>query len=360
MSVLLSLPDACLLHILRALDDPPSQLRAAQACTRLHQLSAVDTISIGRHTRAKHNSLLLFLAQHGQHITSMGLGRVRCSMAELPSPSLVQLWISDPFGAFPDEDEADEDEVQGTTATGSNWQGLLPVAATGLTRLSVMANRRQIDAAAMAAGLAALPQLRHLDLSLDSCAVGALPGCSLSGLQHLTYLKLSSRRSDAASIDDGTLQHLSALTTLQELWLRSSSITCAGLSALPCLQQLTAVALMDIPACVGSGSTAATTKLKGMRSLQLYRCTNFQPTVLAVLTQLTGMFLDNTPLAGGVEGTLLLLLHLAGLQQLRQLSLTDTMLEQAPTAEAYSSLLASSCLDGLTLVVDNMPAGEPD
>lgn len=76
MSVL-DLPDACLLAVLQYLvDDAASLCSAARSHSRLQQAAVVTLRSISTVVKTQHqldNSLLLYLHQHGQHISSIEL-----------------------------------------------------------------------------------------------------------------------------------------------------------------------------------------------------------------------------------------------------------------------------------------------
>ena len=76
-SLLLQLPDPCLLEVLRCCaDDPRSLFSAARAHSRLRQAAVLAANSIRpvlKQQQQQADSLLLYLTNHGQHIDSITL-----------------------------------------------------------------------------------------------------------------------------------------------------------------------------------------------------------------------------------------------------------------------------------------------
>jgi hypothetical protein len=95
-SLLLSLPDPCLLKVLQccADDDQRSLFSAARAHSRLHQAAALAlrSVTAAVDTQQKADDVLFFLGEHGQHIDSVTLrGVVDGSPHVLQLPPNLQL-----------------------------------------------------------------------------------------------------------------------------------------------------------------------------------------------------------------------------------------------------------------------------
>lgn len=197
-SRLLELPDSCLLSVLQhAADDLQSLYSAARAHSKLRETAAqaLRSISVEQRQQQQTTSLLLYLAQHGQHVESLTLELEEASQWEpsvddLQLPAKMQLRSLHLTGF----------ELQLQPGNGS--PGML---GTVLKQLQ-LADCAVVDGqAGLASAVMQLPGLEHLSLArthYHATAYYAFPASAdaraheptmasvLRTLQHLTYLEL--------------------------------------------------------------------------------------------------------------------------------------------------------------------------
>jgi hypothetical protein len=198
-SLLLQLPDPCLLEVLCCCaDDPCSLFSAARAHSRLHQAAvlAASSISTVLHHQQQLDSVWLYFTKHGQHIGGIqlaGEAERRITLRQLPRQNLqglsrlhfselrLQLRPTDGLSG-----------VVGTTA---------PVKQLKLDRCRLLDGQEGLVAA-----LVLLPELQHLSLVHNDQQGGPmpLPSAALQALRQLTYLELAG----------GKLQHSDGLQQL--------------------------------------------------------------------------------------------------------------------------------------------------
>jgi hypothetical protein len=212
-SRLLALPDHCLLAVMQCCaDDTRSMISAATAHSRLQwaAVQALSSVSARRLDQARIDSVLLYLAKHGQHVRSLALRGLHPTMhlPELPL-SLTKL----------DSLQLEFMELQ--LQPGSGAQGVLR-AVFPLTRLELSKCSLLDGAQGLAAALVQLPDLEHLKVTEDMLAVcpQAFPTDVLPHLQKLTCLLLGDVGSPNGSIKPRAFVHpLQALTRLVDLQL---------------------------------------------------------------------------------------------------------------------------------------------
>jgi len=155
-------------------------------------------------------------------------------------------------------------------------------------------------------------------------------------------------------ITDEGMQFLCKLTKLQSLELHNiANVTAARLAGLHNLPALKRLGLEDLSCRISASAVPALTQLTaltclklGWEHLSLHQ--QFDPSVLAHMTQLEELQLCNADPAGGASGAAELLARLAQLTKLQVLYLAYVYcLLQCPL-EALSSLTSSSVLRSLT------------
>jgi hypothetical protein len=305
-SWLLELPDSCLMAVLqRTADDLGLQslFSAARAHSKLHETATVALRSISvtnLHWQQAH-SLLLYLAQHGQHVDSLALQEDQKwakPVFHLQLPAKVQ----------PGSLQLPGFQIQ--LQPGKTCRGVLGPAAWKVLQQLRIADCVVLDGqAGLAAALMQLPALEHLSLvrprvfqsafvdrthKLTVMTAGVLPQ-----LQHLTYLELDSVDSMQAESWQAYMQGLELLTHLQDLRLApdwADQQHCFTASMLSGAHQLT--------------------------RLQVSRH-QFEASALAGKTALQHLDLHNCGLTAGTAGLAQLLSHLQHMQALTFLDLSN-------------------------------------
>ena len=249
-----------------------------------------------------------WLQHNGQHLTSLEVSHLADALTQLPCQNLRQLCV-------------EGSDVQ--LGPSSSQPGILH-SCRGLTKLHV----RPSDSLA---ALSAVPDLQHLELDVpynhpDHHTL-RLPGSVLMVLAQLTCLHLS-----GVVVTAESLQHISALQHLQVLHLAKPEVSIISPSNTPGLAQLT-----------------------GLHTLHLSGA-NLDPAVLQDYTQLQHIKLDICALSGANSAAVLL--SVLGRQlQLQDLELSRLQCDWPAAASAFTAITASSRLQGLTLVMDGLPAG---
>jgi hypothetical protein len=368
---LLALPDSCLLAVMQCCaDDPRSLLSAATAHSKL-QRAAVEALSSisaeqlhcalpwpwpSRPARwTRDDSLLLYLAKHGQHVRSLVLtarSHDYVQLLELP-PSLTKL---------------DSLRLEGMGLVrlqpGDGDQGVLR-AGFPLTRLELSRSSLLDGPQALAAALAQLPDLQRLSIcSLEppEATIGpsgtfAFRTDALTHLQKLTCLTLagigccnrasSSSSSSSSGSGDGNaaaaLQPLQALTRLADLELR-------GLEEVA----LDGADLLSFCCLHGDALSGASQLTRLVVSSQ-----ELEPRVLAGKSQLQHLTLRACSVVVPGGGVAQLLSELQHLTQLTHLDLDSSCRWRGaggPPPAAYASLTASSRLQHLDFSYNTLPA----
>jgi hypothetical protein len=326
---LLALPNPCLLAVMqRCVSDNSSILSAATAHSRLQRAAteALRRLSAKLPYQARVDSLLLYLAKHGQHVHSLDLhtSDYRLQLLELP-PSLTKL---------------DSLQLEGMTLQLQpglgGAQGVLRAEFT-LTRLE-LSNCSLLDGAqGLAAALMQLPDLQHLIVGVlvERGRAAHIPPAVLSRLTKLTSLKLQEvdcQDSNSSRARGAALQPPQALTRLADLQLIRS--------------------VCDVTADSLSGADQLT-------RLVLFR-QRFEPRALAGKAQLQHLTLEDwLRIEAGVTQLLSELQHLT---QLTHLDLSDSCGWRGdvggpiPPPAAYASLTASSKLQHLAFRDNTLPA----
>ena len=337
---LLQLPDSCLLAVLRCCaDDPRSLFSAARAHSRLHQAAVLATSSISavlKHQQQA-DSVLLYVTNHAQHVSSISLSLIppaddsaydydtspTISLRELPQ-SLHRLEAL---------------SVRGLHVQLQPAEGFVGVLHAGMPLKELQLDTCQLldGEEGLAAALPLLPGLQHLsmaDSDVDTAQCISVPFLSsvLWELQQLTYLELAACRLQ----DPDSIQHMQALTRLQDLRLDLWSAVSVDASMLSASPQLTSL------------------QLHGSQDEDM--CCRFEAAVLAGRTQLQYLALVDCRIQGGTAGVTQLLSHLQHLQQLTHLAVFCSLQELAP-AVAYSALTASSKLQHLNISDCLLPVG---
>jgi hypothetical protein len=272
-SLLLELPDPCLLAVLQCLaDDPASLFSAARAHSRLHQAAVVALSRITvtmKTTQQQYGSLLPYLGKHGQHVDSMA---IQCGVWH-QLPDNLQLTSLQLDGAL----------VQ--LQPGNGFQGVLrpglPLKQLRLNRCCTL-------------------------LDEQDGVVAALQG--LPALEHFT-------NQDVAAVVWRKLQQLTYLDLYCEPWHNLNEV-----HELP-LQPLTR--LVDLRVC-GLRVRVATNMMSGLDSLTHLALSDatLEPAGLAGKTLLQHLQLPSCSIVGGAAGVTQLLSQLQHLTQLTHLDLT--------------------------------------
>ena len=335
---LLQLPDFCLLAVLRCCaDDPRSLFSAARAHSRLHQAAvlAANSISVVLTQQQQADSVLLYLTNHGQQVSSISL-----SLIPPADDSAYDTGLTISLRELPESlHRLDTLLVRGLHVQLQPGDGF-----AGVLHAEMPLKQLQLDTcelidreAGLAAALPLLPTLQHLSIA-DSDGHTAkyisvpFPSSVLQELQQLTYLELAACRLQ----DPDSVQHMQALTCLQDLRLDLLSAVNVTASTLSGAQQLTRL------------------QLRGSEDAR--RCCRFEGAVLAGRTLLLHFALQECVVQGGAAGVTELLSHLQDVRQLTHLDLGYSLQAIAPTA-AYSALTASSKLQHLDISECVLPAG---
>jgi hypothetical protein len=332
-SRLLALPDHCLLAVMQhCADDTRSVPSAATAHTRLQQaaVAALSSTAPKQLDQARADSLLLYLAKHGQHVRSLALHgqRFDVQLLQLP-PSLTKL-ESLQLEGMRLQLQPGSDGTQGVLRAG------LP-----LTRLELNECTLLDGGQGLAAALMQLPDLQHLGFErlYDKQRRGTFPTDVLTHLTKPTCLKLQDmecRNSCSSSDPSAALQPLQNLTRLADLEL-SRLYCCVAADNLSRADQLTRLVVSEQP---------------------------FQPHALAGKTQLQHLTLERCSFAPDT-GVAQLLSELQQLTQLTQLTHLDLYYScrwfpeedgPSPLPAAYASLTASSQLQHLDFHSNTLPS----
>jgi hypothetical protein len=329
-SLLLQLPDSCLLAVLQCLSVHTSSLcSAAKAHSRLHQAAVVvlDRISTSIKTQQQLDlSMLPYLSKHGQHVGHIYLKgrasvspRVSVSLRQLPPMTKLTSLACISLGL----------QLQ----AGDGFQGVLGAAGLPLKQLQLESCTLLDGVQGLAAALSLLPELEQLwALNIG----GYFPFEALQQLQQLTSLKIvasrMSRSPGQASCDLTPLQALTRLVDLEFSIVDNVTVTADALSnmcGLTCLRLSSVSGVVDPGALVGK-------------------------------SRLQHLDLSSCRLAGGAVGVAQLLSQLEHLQQLTRLQLACILAstdEGDSPAAAYAALAASSTLQHLDVCGCTLPVG---
>jgi hypothetical protein len=313
-SLLLALPDPCLLAVLQccAADDQRSLCSAARAHSRLQQAAvlALRSVRVGVTKQAQADGVLSYLRKYAWHVDSLNLGD--SSGMRYRKPAL---------GPLPMDLRLRSLQLDTWQLQDGGLQGELgPLGEVSALKQLCLRDCEVLDG--MADVLAAtLSQLRQLPAGLEHLCISGIdmdfPARVLQQLQGLTYLELGDLNLPGT---DPTLQSLQALTRLRDLRLQDVGETTITASMLSGMHDLT--------------------------RLELSRDANLEPSALAGKTYMQHLHLDiyHKDAADLAQ----LLSHLQHLQQLTHLFLQHNMWVtkgEAPVpAAAYAALTASSKL----------------
>lgn len=363
---LLQLPDSSLVNILQfCASDPSSLLNAARAHSRLQQATAMALTRVSWKAdcssgptdkptpQQQLDSVLLYLASHAQHISSLHLeGRHDQQVCELPPGlHLEQLTVK---------------QLMLQLQPGCAAAGVLAPCRTTTSQLH-LGNCTLLDGeAGLEAALLQLPALQHLRIcgvnqskqgplqSWESAYVGA----------YLPFPGSISQQWPQQQRDQLTYLELSAST------LKGSSVT-EHLMHLPHLQDLR-LDFYSSPSMYDSDSTDASNDIvipanmlsaqQQLTCLQLWfsypssddhECRVFlPPAVLAGKTKLRHLLLTGARMQ--VPGSELLS-QLQALTELAYLNLAGSLRHWSTPAEAFTALTASSALQHLTYPIASCP-----
>ena len=358
-SLLLDLPDPCLLTVLQCCaDEIVSLFSAARAHSRLHQAAVLAlqdaTVSV---SEEQVEGLLLYLDKHGKQMDSIDLdgevewggcqdhSYVTVTLRQLPPQlqpsSLCLSWFCLQLQA------------------GGGFQGVLGPAA----RLAALKKLQQ--------KYCNLPHCGEIKFG-DGEGLAAVLPLLPAGLEHLSIVSVrvltewyEPRLDDNACFPTGVLQQLQQLTYLElaALQLKGPDAASPALQPLQYLTRLVDLRLdghqMGLNTATGCSITA--NMLLGARSLvrlELSYC-SVEPGVLAGKTQLQHLDIDCT-WHGGPAGVAEMLSCLQDLQQLTHLGLQDGYTANqwtAVPAAAFSALTAGSKLQELDISFCNLPVG---
>jgi hypothetical protein len=348
---LVDLPDPCLLTVLRCLtDDPVSLFSAARAHSRLHQAAvvALSSITVDVKQQQHVDRVLLYLEQHGRHVSSVHLQI---------QPFEFQLYHKFTLRQLPANLQLTSlqlDCMLLQLQQGGGFQGVLRPGLP-LKQLRLQSCALLDDDQGLAAAWQALLLLTGLEDLTISCHIHrgevpfstaekliAFPTSVLAKLQQLTCLVLSIKGTFQGPDDTApALQPLQGLTRLAALKLdcwESYSVTANMLSC-----QLTRLEL---------------------------EASALQPDALAGKTQLQhlaflrpgDMFEDESE-GDAVRRSAFVAGLLSQLQHLTQLTYLDLpnhfhgMMDDNPPAAAFSALTASSKLQYLNISDCRVPEG---
>lgn len=349
---------------------------------RWREAAAVATTSITLRSDSsdKHAKLHTWLARHGQHLTRLDMShKASCNANSFHThdkwpgyPTLDLPWEAvlactqlrelrlECFILWPEaRSELFWDRESHTAASGSrDLAALTNLTSVTLSECLVTQPLWQpwprMTAELLASALKALPHLqrlsleglkgvadlRYMDRSLQ------LPDDMLCSLAHaqLTHLQLTFDNVHDTSC--GTLQHLTHMTSLQELLLGTSfngSNPFKLYFGTPC----------------GGGPPPLPTSLAaltGLARLSIRCAYELEPSVLMGLTLLTRLDVVDTRISS-TAAVADLLEWLPRLQCLRHLCLHNSLTEYAASVEAYSALTANSLLQYLDLTDSALPMG---
>lgn len=388
-SLLLQLPDSCLLVVLQltAAADQRSLFSAARAHSRLKQVAEVALRSISATFTEKEQlaSIQLYLEQHSQHVDSLTLQGVKLVYDRLifyedllrSSLQLLQL----PQGLHLSSLQLLELKVQ--LQPGGGFRGVLGAAATHSLKQLQLTKCKLLDGqAGLAAALAQLPGLKHLSVVkprwpgsrqheddssdnseddeqqqqqevTDDITPSPTLASALRHLQHLTALEFRQipRLGRPLGQSKPLLQHMRVLTGLLDLRLSQPGDNCNVITAsmLSGAQQLTRLQVSDY---------------------------KLETAALASKTQLQHLALQGCEMTPGKEGMAQLLSHVDSMRLLTHLNLESSLYtehewdpeedvslfmeaakKQAPFTAAFAALTASSRVQHLDISCNYMPPG---
>jgi hypothetical protein len=328
-SLLVQLPDACLLAVLQfCADDPRSLFSAARAHSRIHQAAvlAFSSIKVVVKHQQQADRVVAYLRKHGHHISSVQLDKygLECyTLHQLPHNKLQGLSALKFSGS--------RMQLQ----PGDGFEGVL---APGLPLKQLHMHKCTLvdGVEGLVGALSLLPELEHLSFEAELIPWGprssyVFPTSILQLLPQLTYLELAVLE----FVDPADWQHLQGLTALRCLRLSSIRPQTYQASMLSCLLHLTRLDVMG---------------------LAVSRWSSFEPGLLDGKTRLQHLQVVDISIAGGSEGTSQLLFYMQELKRLTYLSLSGLRGEGPdPPAAAYSALTASSKLQQLRVVWRQVP-----
>ena len=216
---LLQLPDPCLLAVMQCLShNSRSLFSAARAHSRLHQAAvmALSSIIVTVDDELQLDSVLLYLANHGQHVSNLTLHNFADNRPRADgggAPLNLFLLLQSNLHSLELHEFAlqlqPNSGYQGAAKDGSALEDLI------ISECQLLDGEEEL-----AAALSALPSLQHLSIVECDTAEGdtcmfPFPTSALQRVQQLTYLELS--LCEEQHLD--SLQHWQALTGLQDLSL---------------------------------------------------------------------------------------------------------------------------------------------
>lgn len=352
---LLSLPDGTLAHILSFVEVRERLSTCSLVCRKFHNsaLEATDDICLSSYS----DSLLDRIRHHSRHLTSLWVRGYGCQLPPLPVPQLRRLRVGD-FSLRLGPTRRHRGDLD---------------ACTNLTCLHLyncrLLGQRPLAALASFTGLQELC-VRHLCEANRPTTV--LPEGVLASLVHLTHLILG----QDVMVEDGLLS-LAALSNFQALSVMyHSRMRHPGNSpqweevALEGVHQLQHFKQLEVSSKSLLFSLASTPDVGRIRSLQVLKLKECRvdPFVLPGLTQLLTLRLSGVKLQTSAAGAAAaaLLSALASLKQLQHLAvmyvaggsrLTGDGLDWPPPSPAYAAFTASSQLQALELVQQDLPEG---
>jgi len=352
---LLDVPVALLLIILHHV---PLQERlgvCTRVCRSFHAAAVAATTSISiRSIQERCDDVIHWLKRHGSGVTSLraqythGFGPC---LASLPCPQLRDLSL---YGlslqpGFFTACKGVKRLLLACCCMAGSPHATSSADVNPLMQLSVLTSLKYMCLASVRAGC-----------SKPTGVVLGLPASLLSHLVQLTYLQLSSSLMGS----DAPLQHMSALTALQELNLglwslwqqHSTAAALIGLQELQHLQHLTALKLDSAAWPIDLHSMPALTALTALRVLCLSNSTSVDPAVLAGFRQLQQLELACKD-TWNAQGSAALLAAIGQQLQLTRLKLRPGSVWSTPSAAAFSALTASSHLQHLELLWCEFPVG---
>jgi hypothetical protein len=239
---LLQLPDACMLAVMRCCaDDQHSLFSAARAHSRLHQVAmlALSSISVVLEQQEQPDSVLQYLAQHGQNVSSINLSMTNPYACETPTstgPAPPTVTLRELPHVMQGLHNITFDRLHLQLQPDSGFQGVVRPG-TPVKRLQLNRCRLIDGEESLAAALSLLQGLQHLScdcinsIGSDSFAF-RFPVDALQNLQQLTYLELPGGELQG---QDG-MQHLQGLNNLQDLRLCPYSSNGCTMTTSPCQQ----------------------------------------------------------------------------------------------------------------------------
>jgi hypothetical protein len=298
------------------------------------------------------DTVLLYLAKHGQHVDSISLSGPL--FEDPPEPRRVPEQSTVSIRHLPSSRQLSSlqlHELHLQLQPGHGFQGVLGAAEgiAALKKLEISSCQLLDEAAsqALAAALSQLPAgLEHFSMSglTNGKSWVSFPTGKLQRLQQLTYLELAHGKLQGSGQGQLALQPLQALTRLVDLRLAHAPIK------------------NDAPTVLSASMLSGAHNLTRLHVFGNYGYDEVvvDPAVLAGKTQLQHLQLAYAGFTSGAAGVAQLLSHLQPLQQLTHLDLRDSLSNVGqgnPPAAAYSALTASSKLQHLDISYCTLPAG---